>query len=191
MDKWLIELLDKHVDAETGALDKEGFTAEYSTEAPRRVVPKTVFNEKNEELKEARTTLDELKGANNTEELEGKLKEYESKLQVIQEEKKALALQQALTGTVDPEFVSSLIKDKIELDEEGNFKGLEETLNEYKEKRPYLFKQEQKEEEKTIQTNNKKLANPEGSVLTRQDILNIGDRAERLEAIKNNKHLFG
>lgn len=196
MEKWLEELIDKHIDTETGTLDKEGFAADYSTEAPRQVVPKSVFNDKNEELKDARQTLEELNKTDNTEELKGKLEEYETKLTELQterkEERKALAIKDSLKDTVDPNFVATLLKDKVEFDEEsGELKGFEEALKEHREQQPYLFKSsEQNNEPEIPDVDNKQLANPEGNVLTKQDILNIKGRAERLDAIANNKHLF-
>lgn len=200
MDKWLEELIDKHVDTETGALNREDFTAEYSTEAPKQMVPKTVFNEKNEELKNANTTLEELSKTDNTEELKSQLEQYETKITDLEkerkEERKVLALKGALKDTVDPEFVSTLLKDSVDYDEEsGELKGMEEVLKEYKEKQPYLFNQAdesstQKNETVIPEVDNKQLTNPEGSVLTKGDILGIKDRTERLEAIANNKQLF-
>lgn len=196
MDKWLEELIDKHIDTETGALDKEGFTADYSTEAPKQVVPKSVFNEKNEELKEAKGTLEQLSKTDNTEELKGKLEEYETRLTELQterkEERKALAIKEALKDTVDPAFVSTLLKDKVEFDEEsGELKGFEEALKEHRENQPYLFKDsEQNNEPEIPAVDNNQLANPEGNALTKKDILNIKNKSERLEAIKNNKQLF-
>lgn len=192
MEKWIAELIDKHIDTETGALDKEAFAADYSTEAPKRVVPKSVFNEKNEELKDARETLEELNKTDNTEELKGKLEEYETKLTELQterkEERKALAIKESLKDTVDPNFVATLLKDKVEFDEEsGELKGFEEALKEHREQQPYLFKDNEPEIPKV---DDKQLANPQGSALTSKDIVNMGNRAERLEAIKNNPHLF-
>lgn len=196
MEKLVKELIDKHVDKDTGVIDVEGFTADYSTEAPKQLVPKSVFNEKNEELKEANQTLEELNNTDNTEELQTKLKDYETKLTELQterkEERKALAIRESLKDTVDPNFVATLLKDKVEFDEEtGELKGFEEVLNEHREQQPYLFKSsEQNNEPEIPAVDNKQLANPEGKVLTKRDVLNINDRTERLEAIKNNKHLF-
>lgn len=194
MEQWITDLLEQHTNEE-GGFDVEAFKAGYDTEAPKQHVPKSEFNKKNDELKEARDTLKKLEESDNGEDLKKQLEEYQAKLKEVEQEradeKKQQAILGALTDAVDPEFVASLIKDDVELDDDGNVKGLEDLLKEKKEKQPYLFKAEEKKEEKEkVEVDNEKLPNQQSTPLTKKSILAIKDRAERQEAIAQNIEYF-
>lgn len=195
MEKWLEALLVEHIGEDVEGL--AAFKEAYDSEAPLRNVPKHVFNETNNELKEARNTLKELQESNDTKELEEKLNDYKEKLEALEQERTDERLNNALSAALadahDIEFVSSLLKDKVELDEDGNVKGLEDIVKETKEKQPYLFKvEEAKEEPKEpeVVVDNSKLTNTKSTPLTKQDIASIKNKAERLEAIQANPHLY-
>ena len=123
-------------------------------------IPKSKFNEKNEEVKQLKVELQERDQqletltplATGNEELmkqiqqlqeanEATKNEFESK---VKEVTLNSALKLALNDKVqDYDIVSSLIKkDTIELDENGNLvAGLEEQINSLMEAKPFLFKQ--------------------------------------------------
>lgn len=196
MEKWLVDLINENTKDEV--LDVEAFKEAYDSEAPKHTVPKSVFNEKNNDLKEAQNTLKELQESNDTKELEDKLNDYKKKLEALEQERADErlnnALSEALADAHDVEFVTSLLKDKVELDEDGNVKGLEDIVKETKEKQPYLFKPEEdneaSKEGETIKVDNSKLKNTKTPPMTKEDIFNIKDKTERLEAIKANPQLF-
>lgn len=196
MEKWLEDLINENTKDEV--LDVEAFKEAYDSEAPKHTVPKSVFNEKNNDLKEAQNTLKELQESNDTKELEDKLNDYKKKLEALEQERADErlnnALSEALADAHDVEFVTSLLKDKVELDEDGNVKGLEDIVKETKEKQPYLFKPEEDNEAgkegETIKVDNSKLKNTKTPPMTKEDIFNIKDKTERLEAIKANPQLF-
>lgn len=196
MEKWLEDLINENTKDEV--LDVEAFKEAYDSEAPKHTVPKSVFNEKNNDLKEAQNTLKELQESNDTKELEDKLNDYKKKLEALEQERADErlnnALSEALADAHDVEFVTSLLKDKVELDEDGNVKGLEDIVKETKEKQPYLFKPEEdneaSKEGETIKVDNSKLKNTKTPPMTKEDIFNIKDKTERLEAIKANPQLF-
>lgn len=192
MEQWITDLLDQHINEE-GGFDVDAFKAGYDAEAPKQYVPKSEFNKKNDELKEARETLKSLEESDSTEDLKKELADYQTKLKEVEQEraseKKQQAILSALTDAVDPEFVASLIKDNVELDDDGNIKGLEDLLKEKKEKQPYLFKQEEKKE-KRVEVDNQRLTNTKARPLTKDDIMSIEDDEKREEAINANLHVF-
>lgn len=197
MEQWITDLLDQHINEE-GGFDVDAFKAGYDAEAPKQYVPKSEFNKKNDELKEARDTLKKLEESDNGEDLKKQLEEYQTKLKEVEQErrdeKKQQAILSALADAVDPEFVASLIKDNVELDDDGNVKGLEDLLKEKKEKQPYLFKQEEKKEEQeeteTKEVDNDKLPNQQSTPITKEDIMKEKDKGKRLELIKEHSELF-
>lgn len=196
MEQWLTDLLQQHINDE-GTFDTDGFGSAYDAEAPKHSVPKAVFNEKNDELKEAKQTLEQLESTDNSEDLKAELEKYQSRLKEVeterQEERKQQALIKALDDAVDPDFVADLIKGEVELNDKGELEGLDELLSARKEKQPYLFKQakEEKKEEQTEKVDNEKLPKQQSTPLTKEDIMKVKDKGKRLELIGDNPELFG
>ena len=58
--EWIIDILKKY-QKEDGTIDLATAEQEIKSEFPKQAVPKTVFNEKSEQLKTANATIDELK----------------------------------------------------------------------------------------------------------------------------------
>ena len=196
MNKFVTDLLNSHIDKESGVLNIESFTEEFDKEAPKYIVPKAVFNEKNEELKLVRTQLD----SNDTDGLQKQIDEYKDKLKKVEEErageKKTAALRSVLKDSHDPDFTASLLLNDVEIDEEtGDYTNLEDVVGKLKESKPFLFNIEVKEDEGNKEDGTElnkvgKLANPNATPLTKRDIMGIRDKPKRLEAIKENPHLF-
>ena len=147
---WIKMILDKHT-KEDGTVDVEAANKEIDAEFPKNAVPKADFNSKAEELKTANETLTTLQKSNKDNEgLQSKIAEYETEVQRLKTEQseitKSFALKEALTkeGAL-PDYIDLLLptlKD-VELDANGNFKGLEDALKGIKESKPALFKAEE------------------------------------------------
>lgn len=192
MLNFLEELIDKHI-SEEGALDKEGLLKTFKSEHTKVVVDKSVFNEKLSEIKQLEQQIEE---AGN----------YKSKYEAVIEERKAegkkRAILDALTDSVDPDFVLSLIESEIEYDEEeGTLTNIEEVLAKRKENQPYLFTN--KEPDKVDEADevppaptpapkakDGKLANPKGKPLTVESIMSLKDEEEKERLIAANMDLF-
>ncbi|MDI3230989.1 phage scaffolding protein [Staphylococcus pasteuri] len=103
----------------------------------------------NEEIKTRDSQIEELKNkAGDNEELNSKLEEmqqenanYKQKVQDVQLNK-AIEVALAKENAVKPEHAIKLIDtDNLEVDEDGNVKGLDEYMSNFKEENSYLFEQ--------------------------------------------------
>lgn len=157
---WLKEILEKAKVNEDGKLDVEAVLKEISTEFPKHAVPKSVFNDKNEELKAASKTIDELKKSNgDNDDLQKKIKEYEVEIENLKQSAdatlKTYALKEELSkaNVLDPDYLIYKAGgiDKFTFDKEGKPIGVEETLKPYKEDTAmsHLFKQESRSQSYT------------------------------------------
>ena len=146
--EWLKSILEKAVIIE-GKLDVEGLMKTINTEFAKNAVPKSVFNDTNEQLKTATKTIEELKKSNSdNEELQKKIKEHEDTIKNLQSAaentKKEYALKDELKklGVTDVDYL--IYKhgglEKFNFDKEGKAIGLEETIKGYKESIPHIFK---------------------------------------------------
>lgn len=136
---------------EEGVLDVEGVIKQINTELPKHFIPKEQYNGKVAELKTANSTIEDLKksGADN-EELQKKIKDYESEIETLKADaentRKEYLLKDTLkgAGVTDADYV--IYKqgglDKFTFDKEGNPVGVEELLKPFKESSPHLFKVE-------------------------------------------------
>lgn len=138
------ELVAKHT-GEDGKLDTEAFVKELNTEMPKNYVPKSEFNSKNDELKEANKTIDGLKKANtDNEELQKSIDDYKAKAEQAQAElaqtKKDTAIESALrdAGVTDIDYMLYKLGD-IEVDKEGNIVDLDNKVKSLKESNPTFF----------------------------------------------------
>lgn len=151
---WLKEILENAKVTEDGKLDVQAAVKAISTEFPKHAVPKSVFNDKNEELKTANSTIAELKKANEgNEDLQKKIGEYETEIsnlkKATEDERKTNALKERLSrsGVLDPDYLIYKAGgiDKFSFDKDGKPVGVEEAVKPYKEDMAmkHLFKAEQ------------------------------------------------
>ena len=138
--QWLLDLITKHT--KDGVLDTEALTKEVNTEFPKHAVPKTEFNDINEQLKTANSTIKDLKKDNaDNETLQTTIKDHEKTIQKLQNDaantSKTYALKEQLSksGVVDPDYL--IYKqgglEKFNFDKEGKPIGIEDILKPMKE----------------------------------------------------------
>lgn len=145
--QWLLDLITKHT--KDGVLDTASLTKEINTEFPKHAVPKSEFNDINEQLKTANITITDLKKNNaDNETLQNTIKDHEKTISGLRAEaeksKKEYTLKDKLRGQniTDPDYL--IYKhggvDKFNFDKDGNPIGLEDTVKPYKESIPHIFK---------------------------------------------------
>lgn len=138
--QWLLDLIAKHT--KDGVIDTEALTKEINTEFPKHAVPKSEFNDINEQLKTANGTIKDLKKGNaDNETLQGTIKEHEKTIVKLQLESanttKTYALKEQLSkaGVMDPDYL--IYKqgglEKFNFDKEGKPIGVDDVLKPYKE----------------------------------------------------------
>jgi hypothetical protein len=149
---WILKLIEKHT--KDGVLDFEALNKEMAIEFPKYAVPKATFNDINEQLKTANTTITELKKNNeDNETLQATIKTHETTIATLKVEadktRKEYVLKEKLNGlgVTDADYL--IFKqggiDKFNFDGDGNPIGLEETIKPYQESVPHIFKQEQQQ----------------------------------------------
>lgn len=138
------ELVAKHT-GEDGKLDTEAFVKELNAEMPKNYVPKSEFNSKNDELKEANKTIDGLKKTNtDNEELQKSIDDYKVKAEQAQAElaqtKKDTAIESALreAGVTDVDYMRFKLGE-VEVDKDGNIVDLDNKVKSLKESNPTFF----------------------------------------------------
>lgn len=147
--QWLLDLITKHT--KDGVLDTESLTKEINTEFPKHAVPKSEFNDINEQLKTANGTIKDLKKDNSDNEtLQTTIKEHEKTIAQLQLESantsKTYALKEQLSkaGVLDPDYL--IYKqgglEKFNFDKEGKPIGVDDVVKPYKEDKTlsHLFK---------------------------------------------------
>ena len=138
--QWILDLIAKHT--KEGVLDTEALTKEINTEFPKHAVPKSEFNEANEKLKTANTTIETLKKSNgDNETLQNTIKQHEQTIQKLQDDAantaKTYVLKEQLSkaGVLDPDYL--IYKqgglEKFNFDKEGKPIGIEDILKPLKE----------------------------------------------------------
>src|SRR5699024_6806297 len=140
----ITELIEKHT-GDDGKLDKDAFIKELNTEMPKNFVPKSEFNTKNQALKEANETLEQLKKDNkDIEALQTKITEYETKAteleQELADERKTFTVKEALqsAGAQDVDYMIYKLGD-VEVNKDGTIKDLENKVKALKEENPAFF----------------------------------------------------
>lgn len=148
------ELVAKHT-GEDGKLDTEAFVKELNAEMPKNYVPKSEFNSKNDELKEANKTIDGLKKANtDNEELQKSIDDYKAKAEQAQAElaqtKKDTAIESALrdAGVTDVDYMRFKLGE-VKVDKEGNIVDLDNKVKDLKESNPTFFGSDDNPEDRT------------------------------------------
>ncbi len=145
--QWLLDLIAKHT--KDGILDTDALTKEVNAEFPKHAVPKTEFNDINEQLKTANSTITDLKKNNSDNEaLQTTIKDHEKTISGLKADaertRKEYALKDKLRdqNVTDPDYL--IYKhggvDKFNFDKDGNPIGLEEAVKPYKESMPHMFK---------------------------------------------------
>ncbi|MEG1433797.1 phage scaffolding protein [Eubacterium sp.] len=152
--EWLKSLIKKHT-GDDGAFNAEAFQTEFTkTEFPKYAVPKEDYNTKVKELKAANSTITDLKGSTaGNEELQGKIKTYETDVAKLNAELASERLDNALkiglleSGVKDVDYISYKIKEGAEdlsLDDNGKVKGLDNLIKDQKTEHPEFFKEASK-----------------------------------------------
>ena len=114
------------------------------------------FNNKTKEHEEATKLIEQLKeSGKGNEELQGKITEYEGQVAELQKELEQTKIESALkvalsnAKVTDVDYVAFKVKEKnkeLKLDEDGNIKGIDDTLKEIKTTYPNFFEAEKKKE---------------------------------------------
>ena len=147
--EWLKKILEQAKVNEEGKIDIDAVMKLVNAEFPKHAVPKEDYNSKATELKTANDTIRDLKKQNEgNEDLQSKIKEYETEVGNLKKEnesiKKTTALERALedAGCLDPGSV--IYKhgglDKFNFDESGKPIGVEEVTKSYRETMAHVFK---------------------------------------------------
>lgn len=146
--EWLKKLLEE-AKINDGKLDVEGLLKSINTEMPKHMTPKETFNDVNEKLKTANTTIEELKKDNkDNEELQKKVKKYEDDLDAKDKEVAAIKKENFLKDSyrksgAKEEYLELLMKTS-KLDDiaevNGEYLGVEKVVNDSKETYKDLFK---------------------------------------------------
>lgn len=130
---WIKEILEKHK-KEDGTIDISKAITEINNEAPKNVVPKATFNEKNEDLKKANKLVEELKKDNkDIDDLQSKIDNYEKDIETLKEER----IKERTNFTLKEKLKAAGAKDvdymiyklgEVELDKEGNIIELDNKI---------------------------------------------------------------
>ena len=129
------------------------------------------FDTKTREHEEATKLIEELKKSNvGNEENLNKIKDYESQVAELQKELETTKIESALKVALvnakakDIDYLTFKVKEKgeLKLDEDGNIKGIEDTLKDVKTSYPDFFEKENKKKEIELNTLNQgKQGDPE------------------------------
>ena len=154
--EWIIDILKKY-QKEDGTIDLATAEQEIKSEFPKQAVPKTVFNEKSEQLKTANATIDELKnnskgGQDNqdsqgNEELQTQLEKYKTRIQELEAKEKTNAMNYQARSALEKAGISDVeyglyLLGTLEADEQGNVKDLDNKINDLRASKPVFFKEE-------------------------------------------------
>lgn len=154
--EWIIDILKKY-QKEDGTIDLATAEQEIKSEFPKQAVPKTVFNEKSEQLKTANATIDELKnnskgGQDNqdsqgNEELQTQLDKYKKRIAELEAQEKTNAMNYQARSALEKAGISDVeyglyLLGTLEADEQGNVKDLDNKINDLRASKPVFFKEE-------------------------------------------------
>ena len=154
--EWIIDILKKY-QKEDGTIDLATAEQEIKSEFPKQAVPKTVFNEKSEQLKTANATIDELKnnskgGQDNkdsqgNEELQTQLEKYKNRIAELEAQEKTNAMNYQARSALEKAGISDVeyglyLLGTLEADEQGNVKDLDNKINDLRTSKPVFFKDE-------------------------------------------------
>lgn len=154
--EWIIDILKKY-QKEDGTIDLATAEQEIKSEFPKQAVPKTVFNEKSEQLRTANATIDELKnnsksGQDNkdsqgNEELQTQLEKYKKRIAELEAQEKTNAMNYQARSALEKAGISDVeyglyLLGTLEADEQGNVKDLDNKINDLRTSKPVFFKDE-------------------------------------------------
>lgn len=154
--EWIIDILKKY-QKEDGTIDLATAEQEIKSEFPKQAVPKTVFNEKSEQLRTANATIDELRnnskgGQDNqdsqgNEELQTQLEKYKNRIAELEAQEKTNAMNYQARSALEKAGISDVeyglyLLGTLEADEQGNVKDLDNKINDLRASKPVFFKEE-------------------------------------------------
>lgn len=154
--EWIIDILKKY-QKEDGTIDLATAEQEIKSEFPKQAVPKTVFNEKSEQLRTANATIDELRnnskgGQDNQdsqgdEELQTQLEKYKNRIAELEAQEKTNAMNYQARSALEKAGISDVeyglyLLGTLEADEQGNVKDLDNKINDLRTSKPVFFKDE-------------------------------------------------
>lgn len=160
--EWIIDILKKY-QKEDGTIDLATAEQEIKSEFPKQAVPKTVFNEKSEQLRAANATISELKnnskgsqenqenqenqGSQGNEELQTQLEKYKTRIQELEAQEKTNAMNYQARSALEKAGISDVeyglyLLGTLEADEQGNVKDLDNKINDLRASKPVFFKEE-------------------------------------------------
>lgn len=160
--EWIIDILKKY-QKEDGTIDLATAEQEIKSEFPKQAVPKTVFNEKSEQLRTANATIDELKNnskgsqdnqdnqdnqdSQGNEELQTQLEKYKSRIAELEAQEKTNAMNYQARSALEKAGISDVeyglyLLGTLEADEQGNVKDLDNKINDLRTSKPVFFKDE-------------------------------------------------
>lgn len=160
--EWIIDILKKY-QKEDGTIDLATAEQEIKSEFPKQAVPKTVFNEKSEQLRAANATISELKnnskggqenqdnqdnqGSQGNEELQTQLEKYKTRIAELEAQEKTNAMNYQARSALEKAGISDVeyglyLLGTLEADEQGNVKDLDNKINDLRASKPVFFKEE-------------------------------------------------
>lgn len=154
--EWIIDILKKY-QKEDGTIDLATAEQEIKSEFPKQAVPKTVFNEKSEQLRTANATISELKNnskgsqdnqdSQGNEELQTQLEKYKNRIAELEAQEKTNAMNYQARSALEKAGISDVeyglyLLGTLEADEQGNVKDLDNKINDLRTSKPVFFKDE-------------------------------------------------
>ena len=154
--EWIIDILKKY-QKEDGTIDLATAEQEIKSEFPKQAVPKTVFNEKSEQLRTANATISELKNnskgsqdnqdSQGDEELQTQLEKYKNRIAELEAQEKTNAMNYQARSALEKAGISDVeyglyLLGTLEADEQGNVKDLDNKINDLRTSKPVFFKDE-------------------------------------------------
>ena len=154
--EWIIDILKKY-QKEDGTIDLATAEPEIKSEFPKQAVPKTVFNEKSEQLRTANATISELRnnskgGQDNQvsqgdEDLQTQLEKYKNRIEELETQEKTNAMNYQARSALEKAGISDVeyglyLLGTLEADEQGNVKDLDNKINDLRTSKPVFFKDE-------------------------------------------------
>ena len=152
----IIDILKKY-QKEDGTIDLATAEQEIKSEFPKQAVPKTVFNEKSEQLRTANATISELRnnskgGQDNqdnqgNEELQTQLEKYKNRIAELEAQEKTNAMNYQARSALEKAGISDVeyglyLLGTLEADEQVNVKDLDNKINDLRSSKPVFFKDE-------------------------------------------------
>lgn len=176
--EWIIDILKKY-QKEDGTIDLATAEQEIKSEFPKQAVPKTVFNEKSEQLRTANATISELRnnskgGQDNQvsqgdEDLQTQLEKYKNRIEELETQEKTNAMNYQARSALEKAGISDVeyglyLLGTLEADEQGNVKDLDNKINDLRTSKPVFFKDEAQSSSNGYKVEDTKLDDSKGAV---------------------------